>query len=98
MVDIAEEMMDLGEGRFWCGGFVVMYSSRKRVDGDIQFVKETLRQECAFLVGVETDLKVLERWVEGSVQGKEEKTFKVGQWRDESGKGVQRELRPEMFI
>jgi len=98
MVEIAEEMMYLGEGKFWCGGFIIAYSSRKAVDGDVHFVKDTLRQECASLVGVETELKYLEKWVEGSVEGKEENDFKVGQWRDETGKSVKRELRPEMFI
>ena len=99
MVEVTDEIVYLGEGKFWCGGFVVKYSSRKAVDGNIHHVRNTLRGECAFLVGVETELKALERWVvQGTVQGREDRDFKVGQWRDESGKSVKRELRPEMFI
>lgn len=98
MVGIADEMMYLGEGKFWCGGFVIRYSSRRKVDGDVYHVRDTLRGECSYLVGVETELRELERWVNGGIEGKEGRDFKVGQWRDETGKGVKRELRPEMFI
>jgi hypothetical protein len=98
MIEVAEEMVYLGEGKFWCGGFVVKYSSRRTVDGDVNLVRNTLRGECAFLICVETELRDLERWVQGTVQGREGRDFKTGQWRDETGKGVKRELRPEMFI
>jgi len=96
-VDITDEIMYLGNAKFWCGGIVFQFSSRRAVNGDNAVIKETLREEFAWLVAVEVDLGTLEGIVAkaGPVKARE---MKVGQWRDETGREVKRELRPEMFI
>ena len=90
----------MGDGRFWCGGFIVGFSSRRQVIGDVHRIKANLREELAWLEYIEGDVELVERWIsivnEGNMEESEMGT--VGQWRDESGKGVKRELRPEMFI
>jgi len=95
-VAIGDKVMYLGHGKFWCGGLVIQFSSRRAVKGDISAIKKTLREEFAWLVGVEVDLGSLEAIVArgGPVSGE----MKVGRWRDERGRDVKRELRPEMFI
>jgi hypothetical protein len=98
VVEIADEFTYLGDGRFWCGGFIVVFSSRRPVGGDIYIIKTSLREECAWLIGIEADVGQVERWMSGTTIGREGADGKVGQWRDEAGRGVKRELRPEMFI
>lgn len=66
--------------------------------GDIYQVKASLREECAWLVGIEADVGHMGRWMSGTIAEREGSDGKVGQWRDETGRGVKRELRPEMFI
>jgi len=88
----------MGDGRFWCGGIIVKYSSRHQVMGDVYMIKESLREKLAWLEYIEGDIEQVERWVStGKMKGNCE-IGEVGQWRDESGKGIRRELRPEMFI
>jgi hypothetical protein len=105
VVEIDETWEYIGDGRFWCGGFVVQYSSRRRVDGDVWVVKGGLRDELAWLESVEVEVGDLERWCEVGREmmsigagGGSNKEVRVGQWRDENGRDVKRELRPEMFI
>jgi hypothetical protein len=98
VVEIADDFTYLGDGRFWCGGFIVVFSSRGTVTEDIYEVKTSLREECAWLIGIEADVGQMERWMSGTVPGWEGSDEKVGQWRDEDGRDVKRELRPEMFI
>ena len=103
VVDVNEEVMYLGEGRFWCGGFVVQYSSRRAVEGDFSMIKKTLREDLSWLISVEVDLRTLEGIVarSGPMIGRDEarkEMTQVGQYRDERGKEVKRELRPEMLI
>jgi len=106
VVEIDDTWEYIGDGRFWCGGFVVQYSSRRRVDGDVWVVKGGLRDELAWLESVEVEVGDLERWCEvgreimsiGGCGGGSNKEVRVGQWRDENGRDVKRELRAEMFI
>jgi hypothetical protein len=98
VVEIADDFTYLGDGRFWCGGFIVVFSSRRTVTGDIDKVKTSLRKECAWLIGIEADVGQMERWMSGTVPVREGSDGKVGQWRDEAGRGIKRELPPEMFI
>lgn len=76
---------------------MVAYSSRRMVNGDVYMVKSSLREECAWLNYVEAEIDTLNRWRELG-DGKENGGGEVGQWRDESGRAVKRELRPEMLI
>jgi hypothetical protein len=99
-VEIDDSFQYLSGGRFWCGGFTVCYSSRRAVSEDVTRVKATLREELSRLEAVEVDVSVVEKWtrrgeMEGGVRGG---GGVVGHWRDEGGRGVKRELRPEMFI
>jgi hypothetical protein len=78
----------------------VCYSSRRAVSEDVTRVKATLREELSWLEGVEVDVSVVEKWMkrgkmEGGVRGD---GGVVGHWRDQGGRGMKRELRPEMFI
>ena len=95
------EVTHLREGRFWFGGFVVLFSSRRCVTGDIEQIKRTLREEFAWLVAIEVDLEILDRLMASAgedVRVENERYRKAGQWRDDSGRDVKRELRLEMFI
>lgn len=98
VVEIGDDFTYLGDGRFWCSGFVVVFSSRRTVTGDLCQVKASLREECAWLIGIEADVGQMERWMSGTIAGQEGSDGKVGQWRDEAGRDLKRELRPEMFI
>ena len=103
VVEIDEQMEYIGDGRFWCGGFVIQFSSRRIVNGDIWSVKATLRDELAWLESVEVDVGEVERWIEMGREmiygiGNGRKEVRVGQWRDENGKDLKTELRLEMFI
>lgn len=96
-IEIEEGFSHLGNGKFWCGGFTAIFSSRRPVAGDVHMIKASLREECSWLDYIEGDISAIERWISLG-EGKEGKVGKSGQWRDESGKAVKRELRPEMFI
>src|SRR5579859_478055 len=97
VVDVDEEFTDLGSARFWCGGFIVTFSSRRPVDGDVEYITRTLRDELAWIVSVECDVEGVERWLARGFSGGGGQK-RLGQWRDERGRGVKRELREEMFI
>lgn len=78
----------------------MVYSSRRTVGADVAGVKATLREELAWLEAIEADVSAVDRWIsrrvmEGGASGDGEV---VGHWRDEGGREVKRELRPEMFI
>lgn len=84
---------------------MAVFSSRRKVEGDVWGVKRDLREELAWLVGVEGDVGVVERWIEMGREmvtmgggGGRNREVRVGQWRDENGRDVKRELRAEMFI
>ena len=96
-IEIDDDFIHLGNGRFWIAGFVVRYNSRRCVQGDVFMIKASLREELAWLEGVEIEIEEVERWIVRG-EGKVGKEIEVGQWRDESGRAVKRELRPEMFI
>ena len=109
-VEVGHAWEYAGQGRFWCPdpGFMCRFSSRRRVEGDVWSVKGSLRDELAWLEGVEVEVGEVERWIEMGreqegvlmmgVGGGSSREVKVGQWRDESGRDVKTELRAEMFI
>jgi hypothetical protein len=97
-VEIEDEFSYLGDGRFWCGGFIVVYSSRRVAGDDISMIAATFREECAWLKFIEADVFQVERWIGLSQENGEQREDKVGQWADEDEKAVKRELPPEMFI
>ena len=97
-VEVDDEFTYMGDGRFWCGGIIVGFSSRRQVIGDVYKVKESLREELAWLEYIEGDIEQVERWISmGEERVERSEIGKVGKWRDESEKGVKRELRAEMF-
>jgi hypothetical protein len=99
VVDVAEAFTYIGDGRFWAGGFVVEFSSRRVVSGDVVGVKGNLGEELACIVGVEVELGDVERWLGRMGRGDGGRDFgRVGQFRDESSRGVRRELPREMFV
>lgn len=68
------------------------------MNDDIHTVKASFNEELATLEYVEGDVNQIERWL-ALGDAKEGKDGRIaGQWWDESGRGVKRELRPEMFI
>ena len=97
-VEVDDQFTYIGEGRFRCGGIIVGFSSRRQVQGNVYMIKESLREELAWLEYIEGDIEQVERWVSMGEEKGSGEIGKVGQWRDESEKGVKRELRPEMFI
>jgi hypothetical protein len=78
----------------------VQYSSRRAVTKDVAGVKASLREELAWLEGIEVDVQVVERWLRlGALEGRAKgDAGVVGHWRDEGGRGIKRELQPEMFL
>ena len=78
----------------------MVYSSRRTVGADVAGVKATLREELAWLEAIEADVSAVDRWISRGVMegGARGDRGLVGHWRDEGGREVKRELRPEMFI
>jgi hypothetical protein len=99
-ISVTDGFTFIGEGRFWCAGFVIVFSSRRTVRGDVNDIKRSLREELAWIVGVEVPLGEVERWLCLAGKGREgdKDEGRVGQWRDDSLKVVKRELPAEMFV
>jgi hypothetical protein len=70
------------------------------VSGDVVGVKGNLGEELACIVGVEVELGDVERWLGrmGRGDGGGRDFGRVGQFRDESSRGIRRELPREMFV
>jgi hypothetical protein len=99
-IEVNGEGMYIGEGKFKLGDFVVRYSSRRPVIGGIEFIRQTLREEFAWLGGVEVEMSLLEEMRSenaADVYGEEEDE-PVGSGRDDSARDLRRQLRPEMYI
>ena len=63
VVEIEDEFSYLGHGRFWCGGFIVVFSSRRVANGNLRLINATLKEECVWLEYIEADVFQIERWI-----------------------------------
>ena len=88
-VEVDDEFTYMGDGRFWCGGIIVGFSSRRQVTGDVYMIKASLREELAWLEYIEGDIEQVGKWI--SMGEERQRKVRLGKL-DSGGMKVRRVL------